>query len=75
MKIIVIFIYKINTLNFRKMTKEQVLGIVRHVLTFGGGWLVTKGAIDEGLLVEIVGAVTTLAGAVWSVWAKKPQAA
>ena len=48
------------------MNKEQVLGIVRHVLTFGGGWLVAKGILDEGTVLEIVGAVITILGAVWS---------
>lgn len=55
------------------MGKDQILGVVRHLLTFVGGFLVTKGIVDEGLLVEIVGGITTVVGAVWSVWAKKSQ--
>jgi hypothetical protein len=31
-----------------KLTQQQVLGIVRHILTFGGGILVAKGLIDNG---------------------------
>lgn len=50
-----------------KLTQEQVLGIVRHILTFGGGILVTKGLLDNGMLSEISGAVITLIGAVWSI--------
>lgn len=50
-----------------KLTQEQVLGIVRHILTFGGGILVAKGLIDNGMLSEISGAVITLIGAVWSI--------
>ena len=53
------------------MTIEAILGIVRHVLTFGGGLLVTKGYIDEGTLPTVVGAAVTLIGAVWSVIAKR----
>jgi hypothetical protein len=53
-----------------KLTKEQVLGIVRHILTFGGGILVTKGLLDEGMVTEISGAVITLIGAIWSIVAK-----
>lgn len=53
------------------MTKEQLLGVVRHGLTFLGGLLVTKGLLDEGMLQEALGAVMTLVGAVWSVTAKK----
>lgn len=58
-------------LNFFKMTKEQVLGVIRHVLTFAGGFLVTKGLVDEGVVMEVVGAVTTIIGSVWSIVAKK----
>ena len=29
------------------MTRDQFLGIVRHVLTFGGGYLIAKGVVDE----------------------------
>lgn len=53
------------------MTKEQVLGVVRHGLTFLGGLLVTKGLLDEGMLQEVIGAVMTLVGAGWSISAKK----
>lgn len=49
------------------MNKEQILGIVRHVLTFAGGFLVVRGKIDESTLTEIVGSLVTLAGLVWSV--------
>lgn len=53
------------------MNKDKVLGILRHVLTFGGGILVTKGIFDEALASEVVGSLLTLVGAVWSVVAKK----
>jgi hypothetical protein len=53
-----------------KLTREQVLGIVRHTLTFVGGIIVTKGLIDESTLTEIVGAAVTLTGAIWSVITK-----
>ena len=57
-----------------KMNKEQILGIVRHVLTFIGGFLITKGLIDETIVTEVIGGVSTLIGAVWSFIAKKPIA-
>jgi hypothetical protein len=53
-----------------KLTQTQVLGIVRHILTFGGGILVAKGLLDEGMVAEISGAVITLIGAIWSIVAK-----
>jgi hypothetical protein len=54
-----------------KLTKEQLLGIVRHGLTFVGGLLLMKGLVDEAILSEISGAVITLTGAIWSVINKK----
>lgn len=53
------------------MSKEMVLGLVRHGLTFVGGLLVTKGLLDTNLLTEIVGGVITVVGGVWSIIAKK----
>jgi hypothetical protein len=50
-----------------KLTKEQLLGIVRHAVTFIGGILVMKGIIDDSIVQEILGGVTTLAGAIWSI--------
>lgn len=50
-----------------KLSKEQVLGIVRHTLTFVGGIVVMKGIIDETTVTEIIGGVMTLIGTIWSV--------
>jgi hypothetical protein len=49
------------------MKKEKILGIVRHILTFGGGLIVSKGWIDESLYTELVGGLLTLVGGLWSV--------
>lgn len=54
----------------KKLTKEQILGILRHTLTFVGGILVTKGLIDETTVTEIIGGIITLTGTIWSVVAK-----
>jgi hypothetical protein len=54
----------------KKLTKDQVLGILRHTLTFVGGILITKGLIDEATATEIIGGVITLTGTIWSVIAK-----
>ena len=48
------------------MTKEQILGIVRHSLTFIGGILVIKGMATEAMTNEVIGVVMTAVGAVWS---------
>jgi hypothetical protein len=52
------------------MTQEQVMGIVRHALTFVGGILILKGITDDATLLEISGLITTAIGAVWSVVTK-----
>jgi hypothetical protein len=49
------------------MNKETVLGIIRHILTFGGGALVAKGYIDEMGLEEAIGAIVALIGFAWSI--------
>lgn len=50
------------------MKKEQVLGLVRHLLTIGGGIAVHKGIADETIVTEIVGGLITFIGVVWSIW-------
>jgi len=54
-----------------KLTKEQILGIVRHALTFIGGLVVMKGLVDETLVTELIGGAMTLTGAIWSIINKK----
>jgi len=49
------------------MNKEQVLGIVRHTLTFVGGILIIKGIATEAMTEEVIGAVITAIGTVWSI--------
>ena len=62
---------KINVKYFiMKLTKDQLMGIVRHVITFVGGILVTKGLIDDSILTEIVGGSVALSGAIWSIVSK-----
>ena len=49
------------------MNKEQIMGIIRHTLTFIGGILVIKGITTEAASSEVIGAIMTAVGAVWSV--------
>lgn len=51
--------------------QEKVLGILRHLLTFGGGFIVAKGLIDESTYLELSGALLTLVGGIWSILSKK----
>ena len=54
-----------------KLTREQVLGIVRHILTFGSGIVVAKGLLDEATAQSIIGGVLGLIGMIWSIDAKR----
>lgn len=54
-----------------ELTKEQILGIIRHTLTFIGGIIVMKGLTDETTITEIIGGVMTLTGTIWSIISKK----
>jgi hypothetical protein len=55
----------------RSMNKETVLGVVRHILTFGGGFVAAKFGVDESVIAEVVGAVMTIVGVAWSVKSKQ----
>jgi hypothetical protein len=49
------------------MSKDVVLSLVRHALTFGGGYLVSKGIIDQEQLIEGIGAISSIIAITWSV--------
>lgn len=49
------------------MNSDQIFSLVRQILTFGGGFLVTKGLIDSGTMATAVGAIVTLGSIAWSV--------
>jgi hypothetical protein len=53
------------------MNMDAILGVVRHVLTFGGGFLVAKGWLDADTLTQGVAALATLIGLGWSIFAKR----
>jgi len=56
------------------MNKEQILGLIRHILTIAGGALVTRGITDDATSTELVGAVVTIIGIIWSIASKKTTA-
>lgn len=53
------------------MNIDVILGLVRHVLTFGGGVLVSRGIVDVALVEQLIGAIVTLMGGLWSVLHKQ----
>lgn len=56
------------------MTKEVILGAVRHALTFGGGFLVSSNWLTGSDMDAFVGAIITIAGVVWSIIQKRSTA-
>lgn len=55
------------------MNKTQVLGLIRHLLTFGSGFLIAKGKLDITGAETIIGAALALVGSVWSVISPEKQ--
>lgn len=55
------------------MSKERIMGLVRHVLTFGGGYAVAQGYLDEASVETVVGALVTIIGTVWSIFAPEKK--
>lgn len=48
------------------MTKEQILGLIRHILTTLGGSGIALGSATQDEITAIVGGVVALVGVVWS---------
>lgn len=46
---------------------EKIMGIIRHILTFVAGLLVSRGILDEGMVMELIGAIMAIIGFVLSV--------
>lgn len=53
------------------MATDQIAGVVRALVAAAGGYFVGQGLIDAETATAIGGAVTTLAVAVWSIYAKR----
>lgn len=53
------------------MDKKQVLGIVRHVLTFAGGYAAAQGYADDATVQQVVAGVVALVGVIWSIVDKR----
>ena len=56
------------------MNIDGILSFVRHILTFGGGFLVTNGTLSASDMETAVGAVITLAGLAWGILDKRQRA-
>lgn len=56
------------------MSVEIILGLIRHLLTAGGGILAAKGYTDDATVEVVAGSVVAIVGAIWSVLAKRKSA-
>lgn len=52
-------------------TLEMILSVVRQLLTFAGGFLVTKGTISADNEQQIIGGIIALISVIWGIVAKK----
>ncbi len=53
------------------MNKDSILGIIRHILTFGGGFMTQSGIATDNEVTTGVSAAVTLIGVIWSILSKK----
>ena len=53
------------------MSKDIILGLIRHLLTFAGGTLIAKGIADQAEVSELIGGIMTVIGVIWSMASKK----
>ena len=60
-----------NLIKKKKMNKESILGIIRHMLTFGGGFMTQNGMATDDQVTTAVSAAVTLIGVIWSILSKK----
>lgn len=56
------------------LSLEFALGLVRHLLTYGGGWLTANGIAGADEVEAGIGAVVSLIGLGWSWWRKWKRA-
>jgi hypothetical protein len=52
------------------MSKDMIMGLIRHTLTFMGGLLLAKGLVDESLLTDMIASIMVLVGGIWSMSSK-----
>lgn len=53
------------------MKNNPFLGVLRHLLTFGGGYLTSNGVVSASELEAGIGALITLGGIAWSIYEKR----
>lgn len=52
---------------------QVVMGLIRHVLTFGGGWVAAQGWATQDQTTQISAGVVAIIGVIWSLMQKKKK--
>lgn len=53
------------------MSKDAILGILRHILTFGGGFIAAEGWASADEITGGIAGILTLLGIIWSIMEKR----
>ena len=53
------------------MNKEMIMGLLRHLLTFGGGVVAERGLASGQEVTAGVAAIVTIVGLVWCILNKR----
>ena len=53
------------------MIRQSIVGIIRHILTVGGGFMTQNGLVSGEEVTTGVSAAVTLVGVIWSILSKK----
>jgi hypothetical protein len=54
------------------MSADQITGILRAILAAFGGFILAKGWVSSETWAWLVGGITTIVPAAWSIWANRP---
>ncbi len=49
------------------MTRENIISLVRHLVSLIGGLLVAKGLANDSVIMEVGGAIAAIFAIVWSI--------
>lgn len=57
------------------MTMDDVLSLIRHILTFGAGYLVANKMLDDATSQQLIAAAMVLIPVIWSAIARRRKEA
>lgn len=70
MNVLIRWVQKYEQSGLTLVANKIVLGLVRHLLTVGGGFFINQGVMDKNEQETAIAAVITLIGVAWSVMVK-----